>query len=72
MSIINLKDVVQDFEIQAWAEEIESEQGGNLKGFREGESISSVKELVTLVTDIIWTVTAKHSAGNAGQWEYFG
>jgi hypothetical protein len=66
------EDIKQDWEIQAWVKELQSERGGKLKGISSNEQLKTLEELVTFLTNIIFTITAKHSQGNSGQFDYYG
>jgi hypothetical protein len=63
-------DVIEDFELQAWREELTDPVEGNLRGFPQ--ELSTRDELVDLLTTIIFTASAGHSATNNGQYEMYG
>jgi len=58
----NDADVTGDYELKAWATELA--QSGKIKGFRP---ITSRSQLVTVVTAIIFNVSAQHAAVNFPQ-----
>jgi len=65
-------DVVNDWEIQNWLSELQSRRGGQLKNVTPTGNMTTKVDLYTLCTNIVFTVTAKHSAGNSGQFDYYG
>lgn len=62
------QDISEDQELQAWAQELVSEQGGRVKGVPE--TIATVNELVDIATTIIFTCGPQHAAVNFPQYEY--
>lgn len=62
------QDVSQDFELQAWAQELVSPEGGRVKGMRS--RIETLEQLVDIVTTIIFTCGPQHAAVNYPQYEY--
>lgn len=67
------EDVANDFELQAWTDDIGKEGFGWQDGNRRGmpESIKTVDELVRICTMIIFNTTALHAAINFGQFEIY-
>jgi arachidonate 15-lipoxygenase len=61
-------DISEDTELQAWAAELVSEQGGRVKGVPS--HINTVNELIEIVTAIIFTCGPQHAAVNYPQYEY--
>jgi len=62
--------VENDACIQHWAAEISDPRYGNVPGFPR--TIRSREHLVQILTNIIFTATAKHSAVNFGQFDFYG
>jgi arachidonate 15-lipoxygenase len=61
-------DITKDSELQAWAAELVSNEGGRVKGMPG--TIKSVDELVDIATTIIFTCGPQHAAVNYPQYEY--
>ncbi len=61
-------DITKDTELQAWAAELISKEGGRVKGMPG--TIKSVDELVDIATTIIFTCGPQHAAVNYSQYEY--
>lgn len=61
-------DVRNDYELQAWAAELASQEGAHIKGFKN--SIDSIQELVSIVQRLIWTAGPQHAAVNFPQIDY--
>lgn len=64
----NPDNVSKDTELQAWAAELVSREGGRVKGMPA--TIKTVKELVDIVTTIIFTCGPQHAAVNYPQYDY--
>lgn len=64
------EDIRGDYELQAWAREVTSPDGGRVRGF-PGAFLER-KKLLQTVTQIIFTCSAEHSAVNNGQYDFFG
>jgi arachidonate 5-lipoxygenase len=64
------RDVVEDYELQAWVAELVDPNGGNLKSVPG--ALTSVDALAKLVTTILFTASAAHAAANNGQYEMYG
>jgi len=66
------EDVAADPELQAWAQELasqdNSQQGGHVAGMPE--RIDTIPLLQELLTTIIWTCGPLHSMLNFSQWDY--
>jgi arachidonate 15-lipoxygenase len=60
--------MVGDVELQSWAQELASDQGGKVKGMPQ--RIDRVQQLIEIVTTIIFTCGPQHSAVNFPQYEY--
>jgi len=67
---INDDDVIQDKELQNWAFEI-YEVG--FEGIEKGwpKSITSVEQLIKIITTFIWTVSPQHAVLNFTQYDNF-
>ena len=63
-------DLTADVELQAWARELVAQDGGRVKGM--SDRIDNLKQLVEIVTTIIYTCGPRHSAVNFPQYEYMG
>lgn len=59
-------DVQEDYELQAWAQELSEK----VKGF--SKNIQNISELQKILQRIIWTAGPQHAAVNFPQIEYFG
>ena len=66
------KDITKDYELQNWAAELASTDvtGGNYKDMPE--KITGIEELIELLSVIIYTASAGHSAVNYPQYPYIG
>jgi hypothetical protein len=70
-------DIINDKELQAWKNELIDPNYGNIQGLLSPdkfdqltESFNSLDDLIEIVTNIIFTVTVRHSAVNFGQYEH--
>jgi hypothetical protein len=70
-------NLINDEELQAWKNEIIAPNYGNIQGLLSPEkseqltgNLNSLDDLIEIVTNIIFTATAHHSALNFGQYEY--
>jgi arachidonate 15-lipoxygenase len=62
-------DVQQDTELQAWAREIASHEGGRVAGLPNDGSIQNVQELTDVLTFVIYTCSVQHAAVNFPQYD---
>ncbi|MEA5476414.1 lipoxygenase family protein [Pseudanabaena galeata UHCC 0370] len=60
-------DVIRDSELQAWVQEIISDNGGRVTSFGQGRQIRTIDYLVSAVTMLIFTASAQHAAVNFPQ-----
>jgi lipoxygenase len=66
-------DVQQDTELQAWARELVSADGGRVKGLPVSDgAIGDFDQLHSIVTQVIYTCSVEHAAVNNGQYAQFG
>ena len=63
----NDNDVIRDSELQAWAQEIISDNGGRVTSFGQSGQIRTFDYLVNAVTLLIFTGSAQHAAVNFPQ-----
>jgi arachidonate 15-lipoxygenase len=64
---VNDNDVLKDSELQAWAQEISSDNGGRVTSFGQSGQIRTFDYLVNAVTLLIFTGSAQHAAVNFPQ-----
>ena len=62
------KEIAQDVELQTWAKELASDNGGKVKGMPD--HIDTVEQLIEIVTTVIFTCGPQHSAVNYPQYDY--
>lgn len=62
-------DIEQDVELQAWARELSSNDGGRLQGLPNNGSIQRIDELVEVITFVIYTCSVQHAAVNFPQYD---
>jgi arachidonate 15-lipoxygenase len=62
-------DVQQDTELQAWAREIASQEGGRVAGMPNNGSIQTAQELTDVLTFVIYTCSVQHAAVNFPQYD---
>jgi Lipoxygenase len=72
-------DLISDKALQAWKEELVSPEFGRIQGLLSPEQQDQVSgpladfgALSEILTNVIFTATAQHSAVNFGQYEYAG
>lgn len=61
-------DVTGDEELQAWAHELASYDGGRVAGMPE--TIKSIEQLIEILTIVVWICGPLHSMLNFSQWDY--
>ncbi|NDJ24877.1 lipoxygenase [Nostoc sp. B(2019)] len=61
-------DIQGDKELQAWAKELTSADGGRVKGMPS--AIATVEQLIEIVTNVIFTCGPQHAAVNYSQFDY--
>ena len=68
----NPEDVTNDYELQSWIAELadQSKDGGKVKGIPT--TLETVQQLADIVTAVIYTCSAQHSAVNFTQYDYMG
>ncbi len=64
------EDIQSDRELQQWAAELASADGGKVA--KMPEKISDIEELIEIITTIIFICGPQHSAVNFPQYEYIG
>ena len=68
----NPEDVTNDYELQDWIAELadQGKDGGKVKGIPT--TLETVQQLADIVTAVIYTCSAQHSAVNFTQYDYMG
>jgi arachidonate 15-lipoxygenase len=62
-------DVSADVELRAFADELGSESGGRIRGVG---TITTIEDLVGLLTNVVWIASGQHAAVNFTQYPYMG
>ncbi len=72
-------DLSNDAELQAWKQELVSPDYGRVQGLLPPEKsdqitgpLTELEDLIAILTNLIFTASAQHSAVNFGQYEYAG
>ncbi len=68
----NSSDVINDTELQAWADELISNNGGRVVDFGENGQICTLSYLIDAATMIIFTASAQHASLNFPQSDIIG
>ncbi|HEX4458477.1 MAG TPA: lipoxygenase family protein [Polyangia bacterium] len=66
-----INDIPSDWELQAWARELQAPDGGNLRGLFAGDRLSSVPELARVLTQFLFMAGPGHAAVHYPQTDYF-
>lgn len=67
------EEVQRDTEVQAWARELVSADGGRVKGLPVCDgAIGTFDQLQRIVAQLIYTCSVEHAAVNNGQYDQFG
>ncbi len=67
----NHRQVREDHELQNFVKELTHPDLGKVRGLTaSGNAIQSKDDLVSMLTDIIWTAGPAHAAVNYAQWDY--
>ena len=68
----NPEDVTNDYELQSWIAELadQGKDGGKVKGIPP--KLETIQQLTDIVTAVIYTCSAQHSAVNFTQYDYMG
>ncbi|MGL5032835.1 MAG: lipoxygenase family protein [Microcystaceae cyanobacterium] len=68
----NPDDITNDYELQSWIAELadQGKDGGKVKGIPT--KLETVEQLAHIVTAVIYTCSAQHSAVNFTQYDYMG
>jgi arachidonate 15-lipoxygenase len=62
--------ILGDTELQAWAKKLISPAGGNVKGLVPGGDLTTLAQLVEIVTQLIFVSGPQHGAVNYPQYDY--
>ena len=67
------QDVIDDWELQSFHNEIRDPDGGNVRNIPGGAAgFQDRATLVTFLTQLIYMASAGHAASNNGQYDYYG
>jgi arachidonate 15-lipoxygenase len=66
-----ISDVSSDWELQAWARELQARDGGNLRGLFGDERIATVTELAAVLGQFLFLAGPGHAAVHYPQTDYF-
>ncbi len=67
----NDREVVEDGELKAFVAELTSSNAGKIDGLTSsGNTIGNIKDLIDVLSNLIWTAAPLHSAVNYAQWDY--
>jgi arachidonate 15-lipoxygenase len=66
-----LTDIPSDWELQAWARELTDPDGGNVRGLFVGGRVSTVGELVEVLSRLLFVTGPGHAAVHYPQTDYF-
>ncbi|XP_036403890.1 arachidonate 12-lipoxygenase, 12S-type [Megalops cyprinoides] len=64
------RDVAKDSELQAWIQDVTHEGFVDVPKFGLSSELRTKKELITLLSVVIFTCTAQHAATNNGQFDW--
>ncbi|MEH2179780.1 lipoxygenase family protein [Nostoc sp.] len=62
------QDISDDYELQNWAKELVAQDGGRVKGMPG--KIATLEQLIEIISVVVFTCAALHSALNFSQYEY--
>ncbi|MEH2083884.1 MAG: lipoxygenase family protein [Nostoc sp.] len=62
------QDISDDYELQNWAKELVAQDGGKVKGMPA--KIETLEQLIEIISVVVFTCAALHSALNFSQYEY--
>lgn len=65
----------QDFEIQSWAAELSKDQsdgGIGIRGLPGEGALKNTEDLVSIVTNVVYTASCGHAMAHFGQYEAYG
>lgn len=65
----NDAEIQRDTELQGWARELASDDGGRIKGLPNNGSIQRIEELIEVATFVIYTCSVQHAAVNFPQYD---
>lgn len=62
-------EIQRDTELQGWARELASDNGGRIKGLPNDGVIQHIEELIEVATFVIYTCSVQHAAVNFPQYD---